>query len=126
MLDYIAQAEGADYNTSLGYGAYTGGEQKWSTMTLDQIDQVQSGMLSNPENKLNSSAIGRYQIVQKTLRGLRDELGLSGDEVFSPQLQDMLAQQLIKRRGRNVKGLRDEWQGLNRKDAAEILQMFDQ
>lgn len=44
-------------------------------------------------------AVGRYQIVTKTLRGLVSEMGLSGSETFSPQLQDQMAIHLLKRRG---------------------------
>lgn len=40
-------------------------------MSLSQIDGLQTKMLANPKNKLNSSAVGRYQIVRTTLRSIR-------------------------------------------------------
>ncbi|KQP81768.1 hypothetical protein ASF60_22185 [Methylobacterium sp. Leaf113] len=51
-----------------------------------------------------SSATGRYQFMKKTLRGLKQEMGLSGTERFSPELQDRMALQLLNRRGYS------EWQ----------------
>jgi muramidase (phage lysozyme) len=44
-------------------------------------------------------AVGRYQIVTNTLRGLVSEMGLTGNEPFSPALQDQMAVHLLKRRG---------------------------
>ncbi|WP_353641962.1 phage tail tape measure protein [Mesorhizobium sp. WSM2239] len=129
MLDLIGFAEGTDkgrgYNETLGYGAFSGGAKNLVGMTLDEIDALQSSMLQHPDNTFNSSALGRYQIVQKTLRGLRNEMGLSGSETFSPELQDRLAQQLLRRRGNDVGGLRNEWEGLRRIDDATIRRAYD-
>jgi tape measure domain-containing protein len=129
MLDLIGRAEGTDrgrgYNETLAYGAFTGGNVNLTSMTLDDIDALQKRMLRHPDNNFNSSALGRYQIVRKTLLGLRKELGLSGDEKFTPELQDRLAKQLLKRRGRSISGLRNEWQGLRRVSADEILGAWD-
>jgi hypothetical protein len=59
------------YDTSLGYGRFSGGEKTLTLMSLYQIDALQTAMLNHPANNFNSSALGRYQIVRKTLRGLR-------------------------------------------------------
>lgn len=132
FLDYVAQREGtADqpgggYNTSLGYGKFTGGEKDLSNMTLDEIDKLQTGMLNHPQNNLNSSALGRYQIVRKTLRGLRDKHGLKGDEKFSPELQDRLANDLAQARGRDPRGLGNEWASLAGRPSSEVLGAWDQ
>lgn len=125
FLDLIGRAEGTDrgrgYNESLGYGAFTGGPRNLIAMTLDQIDALQTSMLRHTENTFNSSALGRYQIVRSTLRGLRSELGLSGDQIFSPRLQDELAMQLARARGATASGLRNEWEGLRGVSEADIL-----
>ncbi|MGL6187545.1 MAG: hypothetical protein ACRC12_00670, partial [Holosporales bacterium] len=124
ILDLIGQAEGTDkgrgYNETLGYGAYTGGAVNLTNMTLREVLSLQKEILNHPNNPYNSSAVGRYQIVSKTLRGLIDELDLSLDEQFTPELQDRLATQLVRRRdGQGVAGLRNEWEGLrNVPDAA--------
>ena len=73
MLDLIAAAEGTgkNYNTTLGYGAFTGGPVNLTGMTLDQVDALQTRMLRHPGNRWNSSAVGRYQFVRTRLRDLR-------------------------------------------------------
>jgi len=118
FLDLIGRAEGTDkgrgYNETLAYGRFTGGPRNLVAMTLDEIDALQTQMLRHPGNHFNSSAVGRYQIVQKTLRNLRKKLGLSGDMLFTPDLQDQLAIALMKGRGNDVAGLRNEWEGLRR------------
>ncbi len=128
FLNLIRKAEGTSgsngYNTSLAYGKFTGGERNLTGMSLNQIDALQSSMLRHPENVYNSSALGAYQIVQKTLRGLRDELKLTGAELFSPEMQDKLATTLAGRRGANVAGLRNEWEGFRRVDADTILAAY--
>lgn len=88
-------------------------------MTLNEVRALQRQMIANPENRRKygngkgSSALGAYQIVGTTLDGLIRELGLSGNELYSREMQDRLADQLIRRRrGQGVTGLRNEWEGL--------------
>lgn len=129
MLDLIGHAEGTDkgrgYNETLAYGKFTGGDKNLVLMTLDDIDALQTKMLQHPDNSYNSSAVGRYQIVQKTLRGLRSDLGISGSEYFTPEMQDRLAQELLRQRGNDPTGLRNEWEGLRRIDDDTIRKNFD-
>lgn len=129
MLDLIADAEGTDkgrgYNETLAYGKFTGGNVNLTSMTLDQIDALQSKMLQHPDNTFNSSALGRYQIVQRTLKDLRAELGLSGNELFDENMQDRLAERLLARRGGSIGGLRNEWQGLRNVPASTIGAYYD-
>lgn len=129
FLDFIGAAEGTDrgrgYNETLGYGRFTGGPVDLTSMTLDEVDALQTRMLRHPENHFNSSAAGRYQIVQRTLRSLRSQLGLSGSERFDERMQDMLATRLAMGRGANAAGLMNEWEGLRRYSPGEILQRFN-
>ncbi|WAJ26273.1 hypothetical protein [Antarcticirhabdus aurantiaca] len=129
MLDLIGYAEGTDkgrgYNETLAYGKFAGGPRNLVTMTLDEVDAMQSQMLRHPDNHFNSSASGRYQIVQKTLRGLRKSLGLTGSELFDPAMQDRLASELLRQRGNDPAGLRNEWEGLRRIDAETIRSAYD-
>lgn len=127
MLGLIASVEQgrAGYNSSLANGALIGGEKNLTGMTLDQIDQLQTEMLKNPANRWNSSAIGRYQIVRKTLRGLRRKLGLNGSELYDEGMQDRLATVLMKQRGRDPSGLRSEWEGLKGVPDGRILDAWD-
>lgn len=129
LLNLIGRAEGTDkargYNETLAYGKFSGGDRNLVAMTLREILELQRKMLAHPENTFNSSAAGRYQITKRTLEGLIKQLGLSLDEFFSPQLQDRLAQQLVRRRGRDVGGLRNEWEGLRNVSEADILKAYD-
>ena len=129
MLDLIGAAEGTDagrgYNETLARGKFTNGDRNLVFMSLDQIDKLQTKMLQHPDNTYNSSALGRFQIVQKTLRGLRGELGLKGSDIFSPEMQDRLAMQLLRRRGGDVGGLRNEWEGLRRIDDDTIRSAYN-
>lgn len=127
ILDLIGYAEGTDkgrgYNETLDYGRYTGGNVDLINMTLNEVLALQKSMLAHPDNPHNSSAVGRYQIVSKTLRGLISELGLSGNELFDPQMQDRLGMQLVRRRrGQGVEGYRNEWEGLRRVSDGSISQ----
>lgn len=129
MLDLIGYAEGTDkgrgYNETLAYGKFSGGNRNLVTMTLDEVDAMQSEMLRHPENGFNSSASGRYQIVQKTLRGLRKSLGLSGSELYDPAMQDRLATELLRQRGNDPAGLKNEWEGLRGVDNDTIRKAYD-
>lgn len=127
FLDFIASVESGPggYNATLDSGAYTGGDVELVTKTLDEIREIQTAILNHPLNKKNSSAVGRYQIVRKTLDGLRRDLGLTGKELFTPDLQDMLGTALVQRRGRDAAGLRNEWEGLRGKSDEEILAAYD-
>lgn len=71
-------------------------EKPVETMTLNEVLDWQ-----NQSKKAGSAstAAGRYQIVNKTLKGLMKNMKLTGDEVFSPALQDRMALELMKARG---------------------------
>lgn len=49
--------------------------------------------------KFGSSACGRYQFMNRTLKSLQKSEGLTGNEIFHPDLQDRLAYVLLKKRG---------------------------
>jgi muramidase (phage lysozyme) len=109
ILDLIGHTEGTDrrkdgrpargYNETLAYGAYTGGNVELVSMTLNQIDALQTRMLKHPKNALRSSALGRYQIIRTTLRTLRQQLALTGSELFDKDMQDRMACFLLGQRG---------------------------
>ena len=112
LRDQIAEGEGTSdanarrhgynsgYDVTLGFGAYADDKSKpLSEMTVGEVKALQRDMLRNPRNKWNSSAVGRYQIVGTTLRGLQDKMGFSDNEKFSPEFQDKLADELLRQRG---------------------------
>jgi len=103
VFDVLGKSEGTDkgrgYNETLAYGAFTGGEVDLENMTIAEVKALQRDMLSHPDNSWNSSAVGRYQIVGKTLRNLQRQMGLPDDAKFDRRTQDAMAAQLIKGRG---------------------------
>jgi len=124
LLNQIAQGEGTSdaaakskgyesgYDVTLGYGAYNKPTKKpLSKMMLSEVNALQTEMLNHPDNDLNSSAVGKYQIIRDTLfgkkgtksgypwGGLVGQLGLKLSEIFSPRLQDRLATHLMRGRG---------------------------
>lgn len=93
LLDLIGALESnGNYNAVYGQAGAT---EDLSQYTLDQIHDLQyrHGKLTG------SSAFGKYQFLRKTLLGLREQLGLSGAEKFTPELQDELATALLIGRG---------------------------
>ena len=103
LLIMLGFTEGTDkgdgYNETLAYGAFTGGNVNLVGMTLNQVDVLQKKMLAHPANNWNSSAVGRYQIVRKTLLSIRKALKLDGTELFNEELQDRCACFLLGQRG---------------------------
>jgi len=95
LLDFIGGIE-----APLGYGTIYGNNQgklakPLTSMTLDEV--IAAG--PNWTKAYRSSAAGRFQFMNATLKDLKKSLGLSGKETFSPDLQDRLGYELLKRRG---------------------------
>lgn len=105
LLDLIGKTEGTappkgrGYNETLGYGAYTGGPVDLIHMTIGEVDQLQSRMLRHPANRWNSSAVGWYQIVQKTRRRVDKALKFSPSRPFNADTQDRMGRYLLWYRG---------------------------
>lgn len=95
ILDLIGSIEAPK-----GYDTLYGNNQdkvafRLTTLTLDNV--IASGPTWT--KKYKSSACGRYQFMNDTLKDLKKTEKLTGNEVFSPDLQDRLAFALLKRRG---------------------------
>ena len=121
----FAGESGADWNALFGYQNRKGGKfshVKPSEMTVDQWLEFQDpngpygqwvkANRPDPENGV-ATPMGAYQIVGSTLRELKRDLGLKGDEVMSPEFQDYLAQEIYRRQGagawQGYKGPRDSY-----------------
>ena len=114
--------------TKIPAGFYSGdfrnmtqhGGRDLTTMTIGEIMDLQAdpgkSKMSNAEwvrqGKLH--AVGRYQIIGSTLKGLVKRLGISRDEKFTPQLQDRLFLSLLKSGGPG------QWVGLNKATPEEL------
>lgn len=87
MLDVIAGAEGADYNTLFGGGKFNG---------YGAHPNVRAGFTETTGNKNVTTAAGRYQFLNSTWGKVAKKYGLKD---FSPKNQDLAAIALIKGRG---------------------------
>lgn len=101
LLDFIRSIEAPQ-----GYDTIYGNNQgklkrPITSMTLDQVEAAQPTW----SKRFGSSACGGYQFMRDTLdapgtlRDIEGEMGLTGEELFSPELQDLMAFHLLKRRG---------------------------
>ena len=95
LLDFIG-----DIEAPKGYDTVYGNNQDKLTkpltsMTLDEVIAAQPGWTQ----RFGSSAAGRYQFMRATLRGLMTQYNIPGLTFLTPELQDHLGLQLLKRRG---------------------------
>lgn len=99
LLDFIGSKEAPK-----GYGQIFGGAKgvgkvasiDVSIMPLNSVLALQKKML---DGKSASTACGRYQFLRKTLVDTMKTMGLTGKEIWTPDLQDRMAVQLMIGRG---------------------------
>jgi hypothetical protein len=92
LKDLILSAE-----SNNNYDAVFG--QKNIKLTDMTLDEVLAHQAKSAAQGYKSTAVGGFQFIQKTLKGLKDELGLTGTEKFDATLQNRLADALLERRG---------------------------
>ena len=108
----VAQREsGSDYDALYGFSNRGGGAFEGKNVTGMTINEALE--FSNPSgaygqfvaqtrpDKENGVAtpMGAYQIVGKTLRGIKEGMGLTGNELMTPELQDQMAKWLYDNYG---------------------------
>lgn len=88
-----------------GYGQVYGGvparfkNVDVTKMTLNEVLDWQRQVVRAGSK---SSAAGGYQFIHKTLLATMQRMGLKGDEVWTPELQDRMAVNLLEERGLNA------------------------
>ena len=98
LLDLLGQAEGAGYDTIVGYVNRSDYPPKPLTaLTVDEVLAWQDSI----DSKYNSEAAGRYQVMEDTLRGLRTRGIVIGTSLYNAKTQDDIAIALLKGRGLN-------------------------
>ena len=92
VLDFIAAYESrGNYNVILG-----GSEKPLTTMTIDQVFDLQSDMVNRG---MESSAVGRYQYIEPTLKDMVKYLKLDPKiTLFDEKTQDKIAVADLRRR----------------------------
>ena len=121
LLDLIGQAEAPG-----GYNQVYGGSkiQTPRPITTMSVRGVLAWQDSSVAAGSASSAVGRYQIIRDTLRGLVSQGVLSINETFDPEAQDRAAVALMEEKGLSryqsgqltreafAQGLSETWAGL--------------
>lgn len=106
LLDFLRDTETArDNDATHDADAYTtiiGHKESQlakpiTSMTIDELSAEQLRWVR--EWRMPSGAAGAYQIIRKTLLGLKKQLGLAGSEKFTPALQDRMGLELLRLRG---------------------------
>jgi muramidase (phage lysozyme) len=93
ILDLIGRAEsGGNYNILVGGKV----NPDLTSMTIRDVLNFQNSMIAQGHE---STAVGKYQIIQKTLQGLLTQGVVSPNETFSPGTQDKLAVALLNQVG---------------------------
>jgi muramidase (phage lysozyme) len=93
ILDLIGRAEsGGNYNILVGGKV----NPDLTSMTIRDVLNFQNNMIAQGHE---STAVGKYQIIQKTLQGLLSQGVVSPNETFSPGTQDKLAVALLNQVG---------------------------
>lgn len=99
LLGIISSAEGTSSSYDIQYGYQNlkreqAGGKPLTQMTINEVRQL---MMNTPKNK---RAMGKYQFVPDTFDEVVGQMGLKGDELFDPQMQDrMIIQRLKSKRG---------------------------
>lgn len=95
LLTTIANVESKN-----NYNAYFGNAGNTSILFTDMtVGEVLAWQKQFVEQGNASSAVGRYQFIDSTLRGLVRELNIDESTTFDAVLQDRLAVALLERRG---------------------------
>lgn len=89
VFGLIGQLESrSDYNTMAGGG----NKKQLTSMTINEVLQYQKS------RGRNMKAAGKWQIMPNTLRGLKKSMNLTGEELFTPEMQDRMAFELAMNR----------------------------
>jgi hypothetical protein len=113
LLDEIAEGEGTSdktaneklldsgYDVPFAYGVYHFPERPLTKHTLDEIRVFQTDQIKATKGKITgtkygTSAVGRYQIMRRTLDGLRKLMHAPEFQLFDKEFQDKCAVELLK------------------------------
>ena len=95
LLDLIARVESkGNYNAYFGNAGNT--SIRFTEMSVDEVMQWQQEFIAAGHP---SSAVGRYQIISTTLKGLVQQLAIDVNQPFDEAMQDRMAIALLERRG---------------------------
>ena len=97
LLGLIGKVESND-NYNAHFGNSQNNQVRFTDMSIAEVLDWQKQFVAQGSP---SSAVGRYQIINGTLEGLVDQLGIKKDQKFDEPTQDAMAIALLERRGAN-------------------------
>ena len=104
------------------------GGKKLTSMTVGEVMDLQAPRSMSDAEWIKQGrlhATGRYQIIGPTLKSLVDRGVVSKSDKYNAATQNKLGVALIKGRGRNATGLKNEWIGLQKETDGAILAAWD-
>lgn len=87
--DYNSVNRGTDPRTGKSYGST---KANLSEMTINQVLERNKKPFGDPDRM---NAVGKYQIIASTMKGLVSKMGLTGEEKLTPEMQDRLFMALM-------------------------------
>jgi len=104
---------GGDYDALFGFSNREGGDFEGTRLTDMTVDEAIE--FSNPKGEYagyvrgkvgrTATPMGAYQVVGTTLRKAKQDMGLTGDERMTPELQDEIGKYIYQTQGT------DAWEG---------------
>lgn len=95
LLDTIAKGE-SNGNYNAYYGNASNTDLRFTDMSIAEVLKWQSEYVRQGSP---SSAVGKYQIINKTLKGLVAKLDIDTQAKFDEAMQDRMAVALLEKRG---------------------------
>lgn len=81
------------------YNAVYGNADSQHDLSQYTVDEILGQQQYARTHGAKSTAIGAYMLLYKTLKGLKAQMGLSGNEKFTPELQEKMGDTLLLNRG---------------------------
>ncbi len=94
LLDLIRQHESRG-----NYNAVYGNANSKVDLSQFSVNEILGQQQAARKAGAKSTAIGANQMIYKTLKAVKAEMGLTGDEKFTPELQDKMGVHLLNGRG---------------------------
>ena len=125
LPDILGRESGNDPNALFGFrnrGDGQFGDTRVSEMTLDEVinfTKPSGPYAQSVKNQIGyvATPTGLGQIVGQTMRGMKDEMGLTGSEMYNEDLQLAMAEQIYNRQGKNA------WEALHGMSAPSGMAM---
>lgn len=103
LLDFLAGAPGVAGNPSGesrgNYNAVIGNADATDDLSAKTLTEIYALMDELLAAGRPSTAVGRYQIIRRTMEALQAKLAFDDDTLFTPQVQDTMAWHLMIGRG---------------------------